>query len=118
MNEQIEHKIQNPFTGLLETCKVDISEEIERAEFEALKKFIISHLRKSFDTDELKAHPHKYGQMEWLVVQLYQPSTHLTLISKLLKFSESLFGIKEYDETLNFLKCVPETIGDIKKMKL
>ncbi|MDO9186967.1 MAG: hypothetical protein Q7W13_13215 [Bacteroidia bacterium] len=117
MNEQIEHKVHNPFTGLIETCKVDISEAIEKAEFEALKRFIVSHLRKSFDTDELKAHPFKYGQMEYLVVQLYQPTTHLTLINKLLKFSEYLFGIKQYDETLNFLKCVPETIGDIKKMQ-
>ncbi|MHB1108573.1 MAG: hypothetical protein ACYCZ2_19625 [Lutibacter sp.] len=97
---------------------MDISEAIEKAEFEALKKMIVEHLKTSYRNRVLKSNAFQLGKMEYLVVQLYQPTTHLSLVNKLLKFSEFLFGVKEYDEVLNFLKCVPETIGDVKKVKI
>lgn len=112
--KEISITIPNPFNHHVDMCKVDVSELIEKAEFEMLKKHIKEHLKQALHScsDDFKK-----GQLEYLIVQLYQPTDHIALISKLLKYSEFLYGIIEYDDVLNFLKCTPETIGDIKQNK-
>lgn len=111
------HKVINPFTGNEQPVEVNIQEQIEKAEFEAFKDFIKNHLRCALDNEELKANAFKFQRLEWLIVQLYEPTTHITLVSKLLKFQEILFGVKEYNDVLKELKCMPEndlTVGDVK----
>lgn len=98
-------------------CKVDISELVEKAEFEMLKKHIKEHLKQAIRGCSPVVDEFKKGQLQYLIVQLYQPIDHITLVSKLLKYSEFLYGVKEYDDVINFLKCTPETIGDIKRNK-
>lgn len=111
-----EHKIINPFNDQQHIEKIDVSEQIEKAEFEVLKKFIIQHLKIAFNNNELvQADDFKKGQLQYLIVQMYQPSTHITLISKLLKYNDSLHDVKEYNDVLRQLKCLPEekTVGTL-----
>lgn len=113
-------EIKNPFTGFERMFEVDISEQIEKMKFDALKEFIKDHLTNALDSEYLIANPFKLQKMEWLIVQLYEPTTILSLCNKLLKFNDHLYMIKEYKEVLEHLKCDPEkdlTVGDIKKVK-
>ena len=91
------HTINNPFTGEKQQVQVDITTEADKAELEALKRFMKVYLSQAL-TDELKADQFKYEKMQYLIVQLYQPSTLTALIIKLMKFSEYLEGIKEFDD--------------------
>ncbi|HEY0029178.1 MAG TPA: hypothetical protein VGC65_00355 [Bacteroidia bacterium] len=110
-------QIKNPFTGIEQPFEIDISEQIEIMQFEALKEFIKGHLRCALANEELKADALKIEKLNWLIVQLYEPTTILSLSNKLLKFKEYLLGIKEYNEVLEHLKCSQEqdlTVGDIR----
>lgn len=118
LNKMYREEIKSPFTGIEQPFEIDITEQVEKLQFEALKKFIKDHLSCSLQSEELKANEFKFQRMEWLIVQLYEPTTILSLCNKLLKFNEHLYMIKEYKEVLEHLKCDPEkdlTVGDIKK---
>lgn len=111
-------EIKNPFTRIEQTFEIDISEQIEKMKFDALKDFIKVHLSTALESKDLKANAFKFQKMQWLMVQLYEPTSILSLTTKLLKFNEHLYMIKEYKEVLEHLKCDPEkdlTVGDIKK---
>jgi hypothetical protein len=111
-------QIKSPFTGIELPFEIDISEQVEKLQFDALKKFIYDHLCFSLtENEDLKTNAFKLQKMEWLIVQLYEPTTILSLTKKLLKFNEHLYMIKEYKEVLEHLKCDPDkdlTVGDIK----
>jgi len=102
------HTINNPFTGDKQQVQVDITTEADKAELEALKRFMKVYLSQAL-TDDLKADKLQYEKLQYLIVQLYQPSTLTALIVKLMKFSEYLEGIKEFDNVFKAFHCYPRT---------
>jgi hypothetical protein len=92
-----------PFTGAVEAVPLQVEKIIEAARFEKLKHYITSHLRYSILPG------HRYGhfrerKMKELIVQLYQPTSYDLLVQKLLKFSEYLDGVQQFQDVMNYLK--------------
>jgi len=99
-------QVYNPFKGSDEDRTIDITEVIEQEKFEAAKKFISDHLK--FGLKEAKQSEgwtdYDTTQMEYLITQLYQPSTIVSLVEKILKYQGVLYKVKQYNEVINYLK--------------
>ena len=117
MMSAYKHKITNPFTGEVQNVSIDLTTETDKAELDALKKCMKDYLTKALKREDFKVDKFKLDKMQYLIVQLYQPSTLTALAVKLMKFSEYLEGVKEFDDVFKTVKVHSSeiTIADLYK---
>lgn len=102
----IEISVFNPFKGSSVVRTINISEVVENEKFECLKQHIADHLKHGLsDAKKIEGwNEYEITQLEFLIVQLYQPSDMMQLINKLMKFQSVLYKLQQFQDVMNYLK--------------
>jgi len=98
--------MKNPFdkNGISISHREDISPEINRVCFRAMKKFVELELKKITADETILSDPEKQGEIYVLLSKLHHLNDYSELLTKLQSFKELFGNIKHFKNVLNYLE--------------